>query len=153
MFCNKSAHIPPFWQSFGLGLLACTRSFVSHIKNRLQRTLHVFDSLQSAILICWQQICKVPGPLLFSLLLGALCAICNAQSYEICWRPYQVECTGSLLTSEVKRLRAPLVLGWGTAWEHLRVLSAFVLNYIFKEGVTVKMSCTQNLSSAKATKS
>ena len=40
------------------------------------------------------------------------------------WRPYRVECTGSLLTSEVKRHRARLVLGWGTAWEHLRVLSA-----------------------------
>ena len=42
------------------------------------------------------------------------------------WRPYRVECTGSLLTSEVKRRRARLVLGWGTAWEDLRVLSAFV---------------------------
>ena len=41
------------------------------------------------------------------------------------WRPYRVECTGSLLTSEVKRRRARLVLGWGTAWEDLRVLSAF----------------------------
>ena len=40
------------------------------------------------------------------------------------WRPYRVECTGSLLTSEVKRRRARLVLGWGTAWEDLRVLSA-----------------------------
>ena len=42
-----------------------------------------------------------------------------------CWRPYQVECTGSLSTSEVKRLRARSVLGWGAAWEDLRVLSAF----------------------------
>ena len=41
-------------------------------------------------------------------------------------RPYRVECTGSLLTSEVKRRRARLVLGWGTAWEDLRVLSAFM---------------------------
>ena len=41
-----------------------------------------------------------------------------------CWRPYHVECTGSLLTSEVKRHRARLVLGWGTAWEDLRVLPA-----------------------------
>ena len=31
----------------------------------------------------------------------------------------------SLLTSEVKQHRARLVLGWGTAWEDLRVLSAF----------------------------
>ena len=41
------------------------------------------------------------------------------------WRPYRVECTRSLPTSEVKRRRARLVLGWGTAREDLRVLSAF----------------------------
>ena len=41
------------------------------------------------------------------------------------WRPYRVEYTGSLLTSEVKRRRARLVLGWGTAQEDLRVVSAF----------------------------
>ena len=40
-------------------------------------------------------------------------------------RPYRVECTGSLPTSEVKRRRARLVLGWGTAREDLRVLPAF----------------------------
>ena len=40
-------------------------------------------------------------------------------------RPYRVECTGSLSTSEVKRRRARSVLGWGTAREDLRVLSAF----------------------------
>ena len=39
-------------------------------------------------------------------------------------RPYRVECTGSLSTSEVKQHRARLVLGWGTAWEDLWVLSA-----------------------------
>ena len=44
---------------------------------------------------------------------------------QYCWRPYRVECTGSPPTSEVKRRRARLVLGWGTAWEDLRVLSAF----------------------------
>ena len=43
-------------------------------------------------------------------------------------RPYRVECTGSLPTSEVKRRRARSVLGWGTAWEHLRVLSAFYID-------------------------
>ena len=42
-------------------------------------------------------------------------------------RPYRVECTGSLSTSEVKQHRARLVLGWGTAWEDLRVLSAFCM--------------------------
>jgi hypothetical protein len=41
------------------------------------------------------------------------------------WRPYRVECTGSLPTSGVKRRRARLVLGWGTAREDLRVLPAF----------------------------
>ena len=30
------------------------------------------------------------------------------------------------MTSEVKQLRARIVLGWGTAWEVLRVLSAFL---------------------------
>ena len=44
---------------------------------------------------------------------------------SICCRPYHVECTGSLLTSEVKRHRARLVLGWGTAWEDLRALPSF----------------------------
>jgi hypothetical protein len=43
-------------------------------------------------------------------------------------RPYRVERTGSLLTSEVKRPRAQLALGWGTAREDIRVLSAI---YIF----------------------
>ena len=42
------------------------------------------------------------------------------------WRPYRVECTGPLPTSEVKRRRARLVLGWGTAREDLRVLPAFI---------------------------
>ena len=42
-----------------------------------------------------------------------------------CQRPYRVECTGSLPNSEVKRRRARLVLGWGTAREDLRVLLAF----------------------------
>jgi hypothetical protein len=44
-------------------------------------------------------------------------------------RPYRVECTGSLLTSEVKRRRARLVLGWGTAREDRRVLSAIHILY------------------------
>jgi hypothetical protein len=48
-----------------------------------------------------------------------------ASKYHLRRRPYRVECTGSLPTSEVKRRRAQLVLGWGTAWEHFRVLSAF----------------------------
>ncbi len=51
---------------------------------------------------------------------------CSLLNNNLCWRPYQVEYTGSLLTSEVKQLRARIVLGWGTAWEVLRVLSAFL---------------------------
>ena len=43
-------------------------------------------------------------------------------------RPYRVECTGSLPTSEVKRRRARLVLGWGTAREDLRVLLALLFH-------------------------
>jgi hypothetical protein len=44
-------------------------------------------------------------------------------------RPYRVECTGSLLTSELKRRRARLVPGWGTARADLRVLSAIHILY------------------------
>ena len=51
------------------------------------------------------------------------------QNFVTRWRPYRVECTGSLSTSEVKRHRAQLVLGWGTAWEAFRVLSAFYIFY------------------------
>ena len=39
-------------------------------------------------------------------------------------RPYRDEYTGSLPNSEVNRRRARSVLGWGTAWEDLRVLLA-----------------------------
>ena len=45
-------------------------------------------------------------------------------SYVFRQRPYRVEYTGSLPNSAVKRRRARLVLGWGTAWEDLRVLPA-----------------------------
>ena len=51
---------------------------------------------------------------------------------ELRRRPYRVECTRSLSTSEVKQHRARLVLGWGTAWEDLRVLSAFLLLQAFE---------------------
>ena len=56
------------------------------------------------------------------------CARClhDLRDLSYRWRPYRVECTGSLPTSEVKRRRARLVLGWGTAREDLRVLPAFV---------------------------
>ena len=51
----------------------------------------------------------------------------NTENKGCCQRPYRVECTGSLPNSEVKRRRARLVLGWGTAREDLRVLLAFCL--------------------------
>ena len=47
-------------------------------------------------------------------------------------RPYRVECTGSLPNSEVKRRRARIVPGWGTAWEVLRVLLAFLMLWLFR---------------------
>ena len=45
-------------------------------------------------------------------------------------RPYRIEYTGSLPNSAVKRCRARLVLGWGTAWESLWVLLAFCFLYM-----------------------
>ncbi|EWS75014.1 hypothetical protein TTHERM_000749021 (macronuclear) [Tetrahymena thermophila SB210] len=39
------------------------------------------------------------------------------KKYQFCCRPYQGENTGSHSNSEVKRLKAGLVLRWGTAWE------------------------------------
>ena len=41
-------------------------------------------------------------------------------------RPHHHEYTRSLPNSEVNRSRARLVLGWGTAWEDLWVLLAFL---------------------------
>jgi hypothetical protein len=54
-------------------------------------------------------------------------------------RPYRVECTGSLLTSEIKRRRALLLLGWGTARELVTVLSAIYIlctqtNFVLEVG-------------------
>ena len=45
-------------------------------------------------------------------------------------RPYCVEYTRSHPNSEVKRRKARSVLGWGTAWEALRVLLAFLYGLI-----------------------
>ena len=64
----------------------------------------------------------------------AICCRHVGVFHSIGWRPYHVECTGSLLTSEVKRHRARLVLGWGTAWEDLRVLTAFYLSKFEPKG-------------------
>ena len=51
------------------------------------------------------------------------------------------ENTGSLLTSEVKRHRARLVLGWGPAWEDLRVLSAFSFAGAMKVNMAICSHC------------
>ena len=75
----------------------------------------------SAYLNCHCLVVYLNGPVHLSLF--TLCL--QTLFLYICWRPYHVECTGSLLTSEVKRHRARLVLGWGTAREHPQVLSAF----------------------------
>ena len=45
-------------------------------------------------------------------------------------RPYSVEYTRSHLNSEVKQPKARSVLGWGTAWEVLRVLLAFLFGFL-----------------------
>ena len=42
-----------------------------------------------------------------------VCVCVCAHGNGVRWRPYRVECTGSLPTSEVKRRRDRLVLGWG----------------------------------------
>ena len=69
------------------------------------------------------------------------------------WRPYRVECTGSLSTSEVKRLRARIVLGWGTAWEVLRVLPAFYhWPCALLACIDSKWHCTEDYSSFRVTK-
>ena len=68
--------------------------------------------------------CQFHALLLIRCLMSAFHVFCLFP--YICCRPYHVECTGSLPTSEVKRHRARLVLGWGTAWEHPRVLPAFL---------------------------
>ena len=46
-------------------------------------------------------------------------------SLPFCQRPYCVEYTRSHPNSEVNRQKARSVLGWGTAWEALRVPLAF----------------------------
>ena len=75
-----------------------------------------FAGLHFAIAVGWELRCV------------RICGLVVIAFYAVgCrWRPYRVECTGSLPTSEVKRRRARLVLGWGTAREDLRVLPAFV---------------------------
>ena len=73
---------------------------------------------------------------------GAL--FCVGGEHKVRRRPYRVECTVSLPTSEIKRRRARLVLGWGeptsevqrrarlvqgcgAAWEHAWALLVYVL--------------------------
>ena len=49
----------------------------------------------------------------------------RSERYCLRQRPYCVEYTRSHPNSEVKQRKARSVLGWGTAWEVLRVLLAF----------------------------
>ena len=81
------------------------------------------------------------------------CAPCLFFHGDFCLRPYCVECTRSHPNSEVKRRKARSVLGWGTAWEALRVPLAF---YFSAEGtpavyfleMTTKASGTRRASQA-----
>jgi hypothetical protein len=68
-------------------------------------------------------------------------------------RPYRVEHTGSLSTSEVKRRRARLVLGWRTAWELVRVLSAFafVCPVSFARALCASTACERAVHFERAT--
>ena len=59
-------------------------------------------------------------------------ASCSDFVYPCGQRPYCVESTRSHLNSEVKLHKARLVLGWGTAWEALRVLLTFLAKRNFQ---------------------
>ena len=52
------------------------------------------------------------------------------RAFCFCQRPYCVEYTRSHPNSEVKQRKARSVLGWGTAWEVLRVLLAFCVQVL-----------------------
>ena len=60
-------------------------------------------------------------------ILNSECDRCSATFFR--QRPYSVEHTRSHLNSEVKQPKARSVLGWGTAWEVLRVLLAFLIDF------------------------
>ena len=78
----------------------------------------------SGVWACSEPTCRLPGLVAFNV--AQVCGRVSGWPCVICrWRPYRVECTGSLPTSEVKRRRARLVLGWETSREDLRVLPAF----------------------------
>ena len=62
------------------------------------------------------------------------CTVC-------CLRPYHDEYTRSRLITEVKHRRASIVLGWGTAWEHLvpqtlfSMLPPYPIVYVLRDTV------------------
>ena len=58
-------------------------------------------------------------------------------------RPYQSECTRSLLTSDVNLIRARLVPGWGTAWEVLEMPTACWIPYVRRR--PYQSECTGSL--------
>ena len=63
--------------------------------------------------------------ILFQMDLKQILESCQNVTYYLRQRPYCVEYTRSHPNSEVKQRKARSVLGWGTAWEVLRVLLAF----------------------------
>ena len=115
-------------QCHSLFLISCPIP-AFHVSCLVLLCVHCFSHLLSSS--CFGPVGKSPQYLLdcqFHALLLIRCLMSAVHRFclfpYICCRPYHVECTGSLPTSEVKRHRARLVLGWGTAWEDLRVLTA-----------------------------
>ena len=83
----------------------------------------------------------------------------NGRKYNR-WRPYRFKYTGSLLNSEVKWHRAWPVLGWGTAWEALKVLPAFFSFFFLVPNIKLKdnyythiiqVDAKKNITSSTAT--
>ena len=66
----------------------------------------------------------------------------RAEQYYLRQRPYCVEYTRSHPNSEVKQRKARSVLGWGTAWEVLRVLLAFIKLYVWSQKSRLTSSWT-----------
>ncbi|EAR91756.2 hypothetical protein TTHERM_00808000 (macronuclear) [Tetrahymena thermophila SB210] len=76
--------------------------------------------LKAGLVLRWGTAWEVPVSTAFLFFLSK-----RIQKYKFCCRPYQGENTGSHSNSEVKRLKAGLVLRWGTAWE-VPVSTAFL---------------------------
>ena len=65
--------------------------------------------------------------------------------HNFCRRPYCAESTRSHPNSEVKLRKARSVLGWGTAWEALRVPLAFSVVVLDKLPLSFVVFCSVGL--------